>query len=123
MRDAQRFLAAGSPYAPWQLQGPYAPQGEVFLYPPTALLLMLPFAFVPDVMWWLRPFGILGALVRRWRPAPWAWPILGFVAFWPRTVGALVAGNTDMWIAALLALGLEYGWPLGLMLLKPGWRP
>ena len=53
VRGAQRFLATGSPYNPYQLSGqPYPIGGDVFLYPPPMLTLILPFVWVPRLLWW-----------------------------------------------------------------------
>ncbi len=123
MRDAQRFLSTGTPYAPEQLASPYPIFGELFLYPPTALALMVPFAFLPAVLWWVVPLGIIAWCLYRWRPGPLAWPVLAFVLVWPRTLGAVAAGNTDLWIAALIAAGLVRGWPLAFVLIKPSVAP
>ena len=35
----------------------------------------------------------------------------------------LVAGNTDMWVSAVVALGLQFGWPVAFLLLKPSSAP
>lgn len=57
----RRFLETGSPYTAVQLLGPYdpwsLPQTEVFLYPPTALLLVLPFLVLPAFLWWALPLA------------------------------------------------------------------
>lgn len=86
MRDAQRFLATGTPYSPLQLAGPYELGGEIFLYPPIALALFVPFTFLPALLWWVVPLGVIGVSVYRWRPAPWTWPLIAFAIAWPRTV-------------------------------------
>jgi hypothetical protein len=42
---------------------------------------------------------------------------------WPRTASALANGNTDIWIAAFVALGLTFGWPAVAVLIKPTLAP
>ena len=117
---AQRWLETGSFYLPAQLAGPY---GMVLnrdvLYPPTALYLFTPFLWLPPAVWWGVPIFVLCYALWRWRPAAWAWPILAFGLVWPRTQGALLLGNTDLWIAAAVAGGLLWGWPAILAALKP----
>jgi hypothetical protein len=121
---ASAFLDTGTPYSPWQVTGePYAIGGEVWLYPPTTLLLAIPFIWVPALAWWLIPFGIFACALWRWRPSLWIVPVLAMILAWPRTVGAISAGNTDMWVVAAVSLGLIWGWPLALVLLKPSVVP
>jgi hypothetical protein len=96
---------------------------ESVLYPPTALYLFVPFVWLPAIVWWIVPLGILGYAVYRWRPARWAWPVLVLIAIWPRTVGSVLAGNTDMWIAAGIAGGFLWAWPAALVTLKPIFLP
>ena len=117
---AQRWLETGGFYLPGQLAGTYqiALMQDV-LYPPNALYLFVPFVWLPAVLWWAIPLGILGYAFWRWRPAPWTWPLLAFGAFWPRTQGSLMFGNTDMWMAAAVAGGFLWGWPAALVMLKP----
>jgi hypothetical protein len=69
------------------------------------------------------PTGILAGSIYRWRPRWWAWAGLGLVALWPRTVGAVLFGNTDMWMAALVAGGLLWGWPAVLVSIKSTLMP
>lgn len=116
----QRWLDTGSFYLPRQLAGPYVVQANVdVLYPPMALLLFAPFAFLPWLAWWLIPIGIVAWLVLRWRPAPWTWPILAFLVAWPPQVANILYGNTDTWVIAAIAGGLEFGWPGVFVVLKP----
>jgi Glycosyltransferase family 87 len=120
----QRFLETGALYGPEQLQGPY---DLLFqrdnTYPPTALLLLVPAALAPAVTWWLVPLAVLGFALYRWRPRWWAWAGLALLALWPRTIGAVLFGNSDMWMAAAVAGGLLWGWPGLLLLIKPTLAP
>lgn len=117
---AQHWLDTGAFYLPDQLAGPYFVILDVHvLYPPPALLLFLPFVWLPPVLWWVVPLGVVGYSLWRWRPAMWTWPLLGFIAFWPKTQSAVLLGNTDMWVAAGVAGGLLWGWPAALVVLKP----
>ena len=112
-----RWLADGSYYLPYQLAGPYhvtlltdPGTGDV-LYPPNALLLFVPFAVLPGVLWWAIPVAVTGYALYRLRPAPWAWVVMLILLAWPRAVGAYLFGNTDIWIAAAIAAGAVWGWP------------
>ncbi len=120
----QRWLDSGSMYLPRQLAGPYVVKADVdVLYPPIALLLFVPFTILPWPAWWLIPIGVVVSLVLRWRPAPWSWPILAFLAAWPSQVAHVLFGNTDNWVIAAVAGGLAAGWPGVLVLLKPSLAP
>jgi hypothetical protein len=122
---AIRWLADGSYYLPHQLAGePYAlvPMVDV-LYPPTALVLFVPFVWLPAVLWWAIPLGVLGYVVWTYRPSPWGWVAIAACVAWPRTFGAVLFGNTDMWVAAGVAAGLRWGWPAALIVVKPTFLP
>lgn len=120
-----RWLADGTFYTERQLADqPYeiVAMSDV-LYPPTALALFVPFVFLPAPLWWLIPLGVIAFVVWTYRPSPWAWVgILALIA-WPRTFGAVLFGNTDMWVAAGVAAGLRWGWPASLILIKPTFLP
>jgi hypothetical protein len=75
---ATRVLANQSMYHPLQLAGPYElarSAGDVFVYPPSAMLLIAPFGAVPGglVAWLLSGIGVffsgLLAVIRRERGA------------------------------------------------------
>jgi hypothetical protein len=121
---ARRWLETGVFYLPHQTVGPYSVtlMSDV-LYPPTALLLFVPFTLLPWPVWWLIPLGTLGYVLASLRPALWSWPLLAAIVLWPRTLGAIVYGNTDLWIAAAVAAGIKLGWPLALIALKPTFLP
>ena len=126
---AERWLADGTFYLPRQLEGPYIEglldQASVVdtLYPPLALVLFVPFTFLPAPLWWAIPIGVCAVVIRSFAPAAWAWPVMLACLFWPRSVGSLAFGNTDMWIAACVAAGLRWGWPALLVLVKPSLAP
>jgi hypothetical protein len=121
---ATRWLETGAFYLPHQLSGPYTATLMVDnLYPPSALLLFLPFVVLPAILWWLIPVAVLGAFIAWCRPGPLAWPLLALVLVWPRTQTAFLFGNTDLWMAAAVAGGLRWGWPAALLLVKPTLLP
>ena len=105
----------------WQLPFDYQP--DTFLHPPVALLLFLPFRWLPAFFWYVIPIAVVSVLVARWRPAQWTWPIMAACLAWPRTSGMLIVGNTDLWVAAFVALGLSWGWGWALVALKPSFAP
>lgn len=121
---ARRFLATGSPYLAEQSAGPWQLQPDSFIHPPVAVLLFLPFAVLPAILWWVIPLGVTAWSVVRLRPAPWAWPVMAACLLWPRTAGILIAGNTDMWVAAAVALTLATGIPASvLIVMKSSYLP
>jgi len=115
-----RWLETGTLYLPDQLAaGHQVALMQDVLYPPTALYLFVPLVFVPPPTWWLIPLLVVTASIWHWRPNRWSWPILALLVAWPRTEGALLLGNTDLWVAAGVAGGLRWGWPAAFVLLKP----
>jgi hypothetical protein len=116
---AARWLSTGSPYLPAEVANDFVYQEETFLHPPISLLVFAPFLALPSILWWVLPLGFLAAFVAWCRPAAWAWPALGFALLWHHTAVAIVAGNSDLWIAAFIAGGLLLGWPLALVVVKP----
>lgn len=122
--QAQRFVEGGGFYGPRQLSGPYAVAiGVDNLYPSPALLLFLPFTLLPGPLWWAIPLVTISLVVLWFRPAPWAWPLIAFACWVPRTQSIVIWGNTTMWIAAFVGLGLRFAWPSLLVLLKPYFAP
>ncbi len=120
-----RWLADGTYYTARQLSGePYSLEAMVdVLYPPTALVLFVPSVFLPAFLWWLIPLVVLGSVVWTYHPSPWAWVAIAFLVAWPRTFGAVLFGNTDMWVAAAVAGGLRWGWPAAILAVKPPFIP
>jgi hypothetical protein len=121
---AQRWQATGDLYGLEQLSGPYqAMTGVSVLYPPIVLYLFVPFTVLPGFLWWVIPLGILGWHLFTARPAWWAWPVIALCLFAPRSQAIIIWGNTGMWIAAIVALGLRFAWASPFVLLKPTFLP
>lgn len=124
-----RWLADGTFYLPHQLSGPYhvtlltAPGTGDTLYPPNALLLFVPFAVLPAVLWWAIPIAVTGYALYRLRPESWAWVVMLVLLAWPRAIGAYLFGNTDIWMVAAIAAGAVWGWPALAVTLKPTLAP
>lgn len=123
---AERWLHTGSMYLATQLAGPFEPRPLPHvpalmpsMYPPQAVYLFAPFLVLPAVLWWAVPLGVLGYMFRRWRPAPWTWPLMLVLLLPQESTAILVAGNTTLWMAAALAAGLLWGWPAVLLSMKP----
>ena len=107
----RRWLDTGTPYLPDEVRGPFQFAPLTFLHPPVALYLFLPFLFLPLVLWWAIPLGIVAWSIVSWRPAAWSWPILVGALVFSRFHIPLIVGNTDLWVWAGVAAGLRFGWP------------
>jgi hypothetical protein len=123
MDASRRFLETGTPYLPWEVAGPFDYTPLTFLHPPLALWLMVPFSFLPAILWYVVPVAIVVVLIASWRPSPLALALVAMGLMWPRTPAMIVTGNTDMWVAAFVALGLRYGWPGPFVMIKPSLAP
>jgi hypothetical protein len=120
----QRFIDSGSYYLPRQLNGPYVVALMVdVLYPPVALLLFVPFAFLPWFLWWAIPIAITGYVLWKLRPAPWAWCVMLILMMYPWSIGSYLFGNTEMWVVAVVAATIRWGWPGVFLVLKPPFLP
>lgn len=126
---ALRFLETGALYMPHQLEGPYVAglsgQAAVAdnLYPPSALLLFVPFLWLPAAAWWVVPIAVSLYVLRAWRPTLLSVAVMLALLAWPRAIGAYLYGNTDMWMAAAVAAGLRWGWPAIAVTIKPTFLP
>jgi hypothetical protein len=117
---AQRWLDTGVFYTDRQLAGPYEVRTLVDnLSPPHALYLFVPFLALPAILWWVIPLALIGGVVWWCRPAPWSWPLLALIVVFPKTFNQILYGNTDMWVAAFIALGVRWSWPATLVSMKP----
>ena len=119
-RDA---LAGGGFYLDRQLNGPYPVTDGDILYPPTIIILFLPYLVVPAPLFWIVPLSVVGGVVAYHRPRAWTWPLLALAVASPITSLKVVHGNPVMWIVAAIALGTVVAWPAALVLLKPSLGP
>jgi hypothetical protein len=117
--DATRSWLNGGPfYHPYQVAGPYVVKADEILYPPHALLLFLPFTFLPAILWWAIPLAILAVGFWRARPGPWTVAFAIGCLCIPKSMWLVTSGSPTMWVAAGLALG-RLGWPAAGALVKP----
>ena len=121
----QRFLDTGVLYGERQLTGmPYHVEINVDnLYPPPAILLFIPFVYLPAITWFAIPVLAVAATMWWFRPSLWTWPLIALCLLWPRTQDALIVGNSDIWSAAFVAAGTMLAWPSILGLFKPAFAP
>jgi hypothetical protein len=120
---ARRWLETGSPYLQHEVGGPFAFSDLTFIHPPIALYLFVPFVVLPAFLFWLVPVAASAAVIVSWRPARWTWPVMALLLNWPRFVGAVVVGNSDLWIVLFIAAGLRFGWPVLFLVIKPSIAP
>ena len=119
----ERWLHTGQFYLPRQLSGATTVMDGDPLYPPIVLWLLVPFTMLPAVLWWAIPLTIIVGVLIALRPAPWTWPMLGFIALWPRTPALILYGNPGIWMVAAIAGGVLWRWPGPLVLIKPSLLP
>lgn len=119
----RRLFSDGSWYLDRQLHGPYPLGYGDVLYPPVTALAFAPFLVLPFIVWLAVPMIVVAWLIRAWRPALWAWPLIALCVAWPMTPLKAIAGNPSTYVAMLTGLGLRYGWPAALILLKPSLGP
>lgn len=123
-RDAAaRWLSGGPFYEPYQLAGPYEVTAGDILYPPVALLLFVPFIYVPALVWWVVPVAITAYCIWRLRPGPAVWPVLALLVWFPNTGIKLLTGNPVLWSVAAISLGTLYFWPAVFAALKLSLAP
>ena len=124
-----RWLDTGVIYGDRQLTGqPYhVLVNDDNQYPPTSILLFAAFAVVPPLIsaliWWVAPIAAVVYAVIHLRPSAWTWPVIAFCVFWPRTIGSLIVGNSDLVSAGFVAGGILWGWPGALGFFKPSFAP
>lgn len=123
LRATARLFSGDSWFLDRQLAGPYLIHMGDVLYPPVTAFFFAPFFVLPAVLWWAIPIGLTAWLIRGWRPAPWAWPLMALCVLWPLTPAKTITGNPALWITAFVAAGLRWHWPSALVLLKPSLFP
>jgi hypothetical protein len=119
MDATSSWLAGDGFYLARQLAGPYVITHGDVLYPPTILVLLVPFQVLPAVLWWAIPIGITAAVVIAYRPSGLAWLGIAVCLWFPITGVKILHGNPGLWIMAAIALGTLWAWPSPLVLLKP----
>ena len=123
MSAATNWLHGGTFYQPYQLAGPYPISPGDILYPPVALVLFVPFAYLPVVTWWVIPAMAVAWCLYQLRPERVAVLWIAVCLAWPTTPLKILTGNPVIWAAAAMALGVLYYWPSILVLIKPSLFP
>jgi hypothetical protein len=124
---AARWVGGGPFYEPRQLAGPYEVAHGDILYPPVALWLFAPAAFLPEppalLAWWGIPVAFTAWAVARLRPRPAYWPLLALCLAWPTTPLKVWTGNPVIWSMAAMALATAWRGGAPFALLKPSLFP
>lgn len=128
-RDATARWLAGEPfYYPYQLAGPYViPSGWVaeppILYPPVALVFLVPASLLPMALWYAIPLGVTAWMVWSYRPSLAGWALIVVCLGAPATFWSIVAGNPVVWVLMAVALSTRWRWVSAFVLLKPSVFP
>jgi hypothetical protein len=119
---ARDWLAGRGFYESYQLAGPYRIQAAEILYPPSLLVVLVPFTFLPEPAFVLVPLAVTAAVVWSWHPSYRGWLLIGACLAAPSSFGLYLFGNPGMWAVAAVALATRYG--VGpLVLVKPTFAP
>lgn len=119
---ATSWIHGGPFYQRYQLAGPYPISAGDILYPPVALVLLVPFTFLPAAVWWALP-ALAVACLYQLRPTRVAVLWIAACAAWPTTPLKILTGNPVIWAVAAMALGVLYAWPSVFVLIKPSLFP
>jgi hypothetical protein len=123
IQAASHWLSGGSFYLPYQLAGPYAVFEHEIMYPPTVLLILVPFTVLPPPLWWAIPAIVTAWFVASWRPSRLGWiAILACLAY-PWSPVIWLAGNPVIWVVAGIAAAPRFGWPAVVVAIKPQFAP
>jgi hypothetical protein len=121
----ERFLATGSPYAAFELNGTFTPEHLDFIHPPNFLVLVGPFAILPQpldfILWDAVPIAVFIYLLRRL--AWWGWPLVAVLSTTNSLQYPILNGNSSLWMCAAFGLGIRVGWSAGLLAMKPTLLP
>ncbi len=109
MDATRRWLGGGDFYPTWQGAGSYGAEPWPILYPPQALMLFVPFTFLPPIVWFAIPIVLTAWIVCSQRPARWTWPVmLGLIAGFPMLWLPYVSGTPTIWVVAAVAAGTRW---------------
>jgi hypothetical protein len=122
-RQVQSWLGGAPLYPPYELAGPYVIERGAILYPPITIALFAPTLLLPLPLWWLIPAAIIGTVVYRLRPRPWAIVTMACCLVFPTSYTLVLAGNPDLWLVAALAAALSWRPAAAFVLLKPSVLP
>ena len=73
------------------------------------------------IAWDAIPIAVLAYPLRRL--AWWAWPLVAALGATDSLQYPILNGNSSLWMVAAFSLGLRFGWPAGLIAMKPSLAP
>lgn len=120
---ARDWLTGRGFYESYQLTGPYLINAREILYPPILLAVLVPFSFLPDVLWVIVPAALTALIVWSWRPNFWATLAIGLCLAAPSTSGLYLLGSPGIWAVLAVAFATRWGWAGPLVLVKPSLFP
>ncbi len=119
----RRLFGGGQWYLDRQIHGPYEISHGDVLYPPVTALFFGLWLLLPGWSFSAIAVGVTTWAVWRMRPALWTWPLLALCLAWPMLGLKVLRLNPSVWIMVASALGVRFGWPGALILLKPSFLP
>jgi hypothetical protein len=120
---ARDWLAGRGFYESYQVAGPYLIDAREILYPPLLLAVLVPFSFLPDILWVVVPAALTAFIVWSWRPTFWPTLAIGLCLAWPSTSGLYLLGSPGIWAVLAVAAATRWGWAGPLVLVKPSLFP
>lgn len=120
---ARDWMAGNGYYESYQLAGPYTIDAREILYPPSLLVILVPFTYVPDILWILVPAVGTAVLVRSWRPTYWWLIAIGLCLAAPSSSGLYLLGSPTVWAVLFVAMATRWGWAGPLIMIKPSLFP
>lgn len=120
MEATRRWLAGGPFYPDWQTSGLFELRWGAILYPPIALVLFVPFSFLPAWLWILIPLTVTLAVIASHRPGPWRLAVIAaLLSIYPLEVLEYTSGTPTIWVVMSMALATRWPWWSALILAKP----
>ncbi len=128
--EVNAWMAGAPMYPSFEVRGPFQIVDGVILYPPMTIALFVLTLPLPLPLWWLVPIATVATVIYRLHPQRRWLLAIAVCLVYPVSVGLVVSGNPDLWLAAALAIAVYWHPAAALILLKPsvfpfaliGWR-
>jgi hypothetical protein len=128
--EVNAWLSGTPMYPAFEVRGPFPIVDGVILYPPITIALFALTFWLPLPLWWLIPIAIVATVIYRLHPGRRWLLAIAVCLVYPMSVGLVVSGNPDLWLAAALAVAVYWHPAAAFVLLKPsvfpfaliGWR-
>jgi hypothetical protein len=128
--EVNAWLSGAPMYPAFEVRGPFPIVDGVILYPPITIALFVLTLPLPLPLWWLIPISVVAIVIYRLHPRRRWLLAIACCLVYPISVGLVVSGNPDLWLAAALAVSVYWNPAAAFVLLKPsvfpfalmGWR-